>query len=104
RKGRVHIGALSERRHRRSNEPFRKSFLIDVGNIKSLEPAGPIRSVEIFSPEDHVLDVFTGMFVGFVELSAASDMLLIILRVGDGMEMTSDHGLRFVCFSPDNRM
>ena len=98
----VHKSSLAERRHRRGHDALGESFLIDVGDVEDLEAAGAVGGVEIFAAQDDVLDVFAGMFVAFVQLGAGCDVLLVIGRIGNLLQVTADDGLRFIRLCPDD--
>ena len=94
--------ALTERRHWGADDPFRKSLLVDVGDVEHFETAGTVRGVKIFAAQNDVLNVVAAMFVAFSQQRAAIEMFFVVRRVGDGMEMTTDDGLRFVRLSPNH--
>ena len=99
---RVNAGALTKRRHRRADDPFGKSFLVDVGDIENFKTARAIRGVEIFATKPDILDVFARMFVCFGEQRTAIKVFLVIRRISDLMQVTADGGLRLVGFCPNN--
>src|SRR6516162_2271081 len=43
----VDARALTKRRHRRADNAFRKSFLVDVGDIEYFESARAVRSIKV---------------------------------------------------------
>src|SRR5207249_2794167 len=61
-------------------------------------------SIKIFTPQNDVLDVVAAMLVGFSQKRATIDMLFIVGRVSNRVQMTADHRLRLVGFGPNNRM
>ena len=54
---RVDARALTERRNRRADDAFGKSFLVDVRDIENFETARTVRGVEIFAAQDDILNV-----------------------------------------------
>src|SRR5207302_4465560 len=88
--------ALTERRHWGADDPFRKSLLVDVGDIENLETTRTIRSVKIFPAQNDVLNVVAAMFVAFSQQRAAIEMFFVVRGIGDGMEMTTNDSLRLI--------
>src|SRR4029077_16885770 len=99
---RVNARALSKRRDWRADDSFRKSLLVDVGDIENFKAAGAVGGVKIFATQDDVLNVVASVFVAFGQQRAAIQMLFVVGWVSDGMEVTTDHGLRLVRLSPNH--
>src|SRR5215470_6520930 len=51
---RVDSRALAQRRDRRADNAFRKSFLVDLGNVENFKTAGAIRGVKVFATQNDV--------------------------------------------------
>ena len=97
-----HIGALAEGRDGRGHDAFRETFLVDVRDVENFEAARAVRGVEIFAAQDEILNVLPAVFVGFGQLGVGGEVLLIICRVSDAMQMAADHSLRLLLFCPDD--
>ena len=98
----VDARALTQRRHRRADNAFGKSFLVDIGDVENFETAGTVRGIKVFAAQNDVLDVVAAVFVRFGKHRAAIDMFFVVRRIGDLVQMTADYGLRLVGFGPNH--
>ena len=78
--------------------------MVDVGDVEDFETARPICRVEIFAAQDDILNIMTAVFVCFSQKRASVDVLLVIGRVGDRVQMTADCRLRFIRLGPNHSM
>ncbi len=99
---RIHPRALPERGNRRAHDAFRKSFLVDVRHVEDFEPAGAVRGVEILTAQHEILNVVSAVFVSLLENRTGFEVLPVVIRIGDLVQMAADRGLRLGRFGPDH--
>src|SRR5258707_6613151 len=101
---RVDTRALAKWRDWRADDAFRKSFLVDVGDVEDFKASRAVRGVEIFAAQYNVLNIVPAMFVCFGKKRATVDMFRVVGWVGDLVEMTADNCLRFIRLGPNDRV
>ena len=74
----------------------RKSFLVDVRDVEDLEAARAVRGVEIFAAQDEVLNVVAAVLVRFLQNRAGLEVLPVVVRISDLVQMAADRRLRLV--------
>ena len=93
-----HEETLANGRDRRGGDALREAFVVDVGDVIDAKAAGPGSCVGVFAAGLHIEDI---AFVAIVSgnLAAVRDELLVVVRIGDALEIAAINGLGLVMLS-----
>ncbi|HEU0040159.1 MAG TPA: hypothetical protein VFR76_12890, partial [Verrucomicrobiae bacterium] len=61
------VGALAQRRHRRTHDAFGKAFLINVRQVENFKAIRAVGGVEVFAAQREIENLFGVMVVGFFQ-------------------------------------
>ena len=71
-----------------------KPFLIDIRDIENFKPARAVRGVEIFAAQDDIQNLLAAMMIALPgNCAPRCEMLSVIGRIGDLVQMTADRRL-----------
>ena len=90
------VKSLSQRRDRRCDHALRDIFVIDVRNVVDAKAVFAHRSIEILSTSLQIENLPTRMMLTLFQPAMVFDVLLVIVGVGDLLEVAADYRGRFV--------
>ena len=96
--------ALTQWRDRRAHNALGEAFLINISDIEDFEAARSVCGVEIFAPQNNVLNIVPAVLVCFGKNQASLEMFTIIVGVRDLVQMAANDRLRFIRFCPNHGM
>ena len=83
---------------------LRKSFIIYRGHIIDTQPSTPTSCKEILATELDLEHIFPMVMMRDLELLVLGFVFLILVRIGELVEVTANHRLRFILFRHRHRL
>ena len=97
----VHV--LADGRGGRRVEPLGERLVVDLRDVVHADAALAVGGVEELAALRQFAAVGGPVLVGRLEDALVGEVILVVLRVGELVEMAADGGLRFLGFGPHDR-
>ncbi len=98
---RAHMDILTELRNRRRDNTLRESLVIDVCHIIYMEPIRAICRIQVLTAQLKAQRV-PAMMIRDIQLPVVGNVPVVIVRICELVQITSDHCLRLIRFRSRN--
>ena len=92
------VEALSQRRNRSRHHALRNIFVIEIRDVEDAQSTLAHGGVKILAARLQIENLCSRVMVRFFQHAPAVDMLFVVIRIRNLLEIASDHCGRFVVF------